>query len=166
MSATLNPVQLRLDASDRQIPAGRPLVHPKALETLLDREPHDIEFLVDSGALEYAFDLSTAGSGRREKRVWRQSVIEYAAGYLGRNDLNRKADRMPEVLRACLPPGNGPFALSHLKRRWTVSSTHLHALLADGVFLKEPGQALTRKQSPLLQRASVAAFLARRRIAV
>lgn len=158
--------QLRLDAIERQIPTGRQLVHPKALETLLDRAPHDVELLLNTGYLEYAFDLSSAGANTRsEKRVWRQSVIEYAQGYLGKNDFQRKPDRLAAVVRACLPAGSGPFTISKLARCWTVSSTHLHSLLASGAFRAEPGQALKITHSPLLNRASVSEWLKTRRVA-
>ncbi len=124
-----------------------------------------MELLIEAGYLEYAFDLSSAGAAtRKEKRVWRQSALEYAKGYLGRNDLNRKTDRIAAVIKDCLPAGAKPFTISRLARCWTISSTHLHSLLVEGAFSAEPGQSLHVRQSPLINRASVAEFLLRRRI--
>ena len=73
------------------------------------------------------------------------------------------AKALSAVIRACLPPGNGPILLSKLRRLWSVSATHLHNLCTAGQITVIPNPQLKATESPLLSRESVTAFLRARR---
>lgn len=158
------PTQLRLDAIERALPTGRPLVPAQALMVVLDRSEDDIKYLWEAGLLRFAFDVASPCAKRKEVRVWRESVLEYQTGntdyILRRND----AADLARAVAACVPAGNGPVPLAKLARLWTVSSTHLHDLVKAGSISALAGQDLKQTQTPALDRQSVIEFLQRRRI--
>lgn len=160
--------QLRFDAIERELPASQPLATIETLRSLSGRSEDDIKYLYESGLLRFAFDLSSPGSKRKEVRVFFKCFFDYLRRDYGEMvrtpEAAQGAKDLHAVVLACIPPGKGAVKLSTLSKWWIVSSTHLHDLLSDTTLVKVPGQLLRAKQTPGLDRASVAEFLKSRRI--
>ncbi len=58
---------------------GPLLVPMAAVMVMLDRSEDDLLGLVEGGELEFAFDISSDGAGRREVRIYRESLLRYQA---------------------------------------------------------------------------------------
>lgn len=157
-------LQLRFEGVESQLALGRQLLPIEIAMGVLNRDEDGVKWLYESGHLQVAFDLASAGTKRAEVRIWRQSIIDYGerdySTLLGRKDHQALA----KAISAALPPGEKPVLLAKLRNLWWLSSTHLHNLLEAREFCAVPGQRLKHPHSPLLERASLEAFLTRRRI--
>ena len=159
-------VQYRLEVIERQLPMGLPLARLNVVMHVLGVDEDRAKHLYESGLLQYAFDLSSTGSKRSEMRVYRDSIVAYSQNNISHllpKSQEETAKALSAVIRACLPPGNGPILLSKLRRLWSVSATHLHNLCTAGQITVIPNPQLKATESPLLSRESVTAFLRARR---
>lgn len=127
---------------------------------LLDRNEDEILQAVESGVLQWAWDIRAPGASRREIRIWRDSILEATTA-----QRRHSGDESPDlILREILPPRD--LRSSELTRLWSCSSTHVHALIEAGCLIMVEAPAAT--SGPLsycrVSRASVGQFLQARRV--
>jgi len=142
-----------------RIPLMRPLLPLQTVECILDRRADELLELIEAGRLAWAFDIAAApGSGRREIRVWRGSVLDYLRGYaLGDADQD-------QVLDSILPHHRPEIRGPELERTLSCSGVHI-ACLARSRALHVVCQAGRGPNGFLrISRASVVDFLADRRL--
>lgn len=163
-------MQLTLDI---HIPAGRVLIPLEAVMVLTDKDEDQVLSLIETGAIAWAWDLRSKEATRREVRVWRESLLDYLHHDDGpRTPPSVKArltdqDEAP-TYQALMPHSRPELRTTELTRLWSVSSTHMHALIADQL-LAEAGREEKRPASGpnsyiKVTRESVIAFLMSRRI--
>lgn len=152
---------------DLRLPTGRPLVPVSACMVVLDRNEDDVLMLIDEGHLTVAFDIASRRAARREIRVWRESILLYAA-----NDyaaMARATDALAADLAPALDAILAPRAMEHIRAReladrFTCSSTHVLQLVEEGSITGPAPKGRGPNSSPRIVRNSVAAFLQSRRI--
>jgi hypothetical protein len=164
MTTLAKPVQREFDL---RLSANRPLYPVKAVMALLDRDEKQIAALIEMGLLLWAFDISRASAEhRREIRILRKSVVDYATGVLpqqGWRDLRKdpvSKTEWNEVIKLILPSRD--VRCSELARKFFCSTTHILYLLEDGSLQPAPMPFRKAKESPIVMRASVVEFLRRR----
>ena len=145
------------------LPARKPLLTLSTVSTLLDLRRQAVVEACAEGTLAWAWDFATRGAQRSELRVWRGSVAAWRQTQ-GRDG----AAHMPEAEGlAELLPGHYDPRSSEITYRWEISRDLLADLIATG----EIAVARAARQSQgvnaacALQRASLVAFLQRRRAA-
>jgi hypothetical protein len=138
------------------IPAARPLVPLEACMVLLDRDEDELLAGIEEGALEWAWDIRGPEAERREIRVWRQSVLDFASG-------TRVTRQHEDVLREILP-GAHPRRTPEIQRLFSASQCHVQHLVEAG--LLAAGGPRTAASGPasftLISRESLCRFLAER----
>ncbi len=147
-------------AFELRLPSVSPLL-PLGVLTALGRlsEKAALE-LIECGRIEWAWDIRRAGAARREIRVWRDSLFDYLARPQ-QPARGATATALPELW----PHSRPALRSTELTGLFCCSSTHIHALARDG--LLEALDAPRRGPCGAIRvsRASVEAFLLRRRVA-
>ena len=130
----------------------RPLVPMSAVSMFLNKSAGEIISLIEDGRLRWVFDIRSAKSRRREVRVLRQSLFEYA-GLFPRETVHPEAEKseFSKIVDLILPKGTvlSPMAFNtlppktctrgarsfHLKLRLPVASV---ASLRKQLYPQEP----------------------------
>jgi hypothetical protein len=166
LSSPAKPIQREFDL---KLPSNRPLLPMKAAICFLDRDEKQIMNLIDLGLLMWAFDIRRRDSvERREVRIWRKSLIDYAQGIVpqdGWRNLRAQPntkDEWNEVVKGILP-GKATLRGYEIARVFTCSKMHVIRLADDGDLVRSQ-PATKPKESPYIKRESIVTFLSARRI--
>lgn len=141
---------------DLPIMGCRPLWPVSGVMVFLDRSEDDVLNLIERGLLYWVFDLRGKGAERAEWRIWKKSVLMYAA--------NKKFPQQSEVpfrdvCKDILGVGMGPkIRTPRLARNFCCSATHITNLAEAGFMTAANGHDGTNRRLEF-DRASVIAFL-------
>lgn len=124
----------------------------------LDLDTHDeVLAAIDTGAIAWAWDISSPGAERREVRVfWRCT----------REGEIRSSQHLTEdaVYREIIPAHWGRVRQASIYRRWTCSQEHITALITAGCFTALTEARAGADGSPEVTRESVIQFLKTRKL--
>ena len=145
---------------DLHLPTGRPLVPMEAAMVLVNRDADDVLNLIACAKIEWAFDIRTEKSERREVRILGDSLMRYLGGENGTRDV----DNWDYVVNLVLPGPSEIFIKSkNLARRFGCESQHMINLIREQT-IEAAMYPAGGKQSPVVTRESVVRFLKARRI--
>ena len=124
---------------------------------ILDRDEDAVLALIESGSILYVFDIRHPGAVRRELRIYRESLVSWA-------ERRQTFQSTPAaVIASILPTVKQPVIRAReISRRFSCSSTHALGLIAKGALKRHGPTGHGPNGSPLVERASVEAFLHRR----
>lgn len=124
---------------------------------LLDCSEDRVVQAIESGELEFAWDIARRRSRRREIRVWKESVTALS------QDRARPAITQDSLLASIFPQRT--LRSTDLCRLWSCSSGHLSGLIADGSLAAEPRRCRSGVNSAArIHLTSAVEFLRQRRI--
>ena len=143
----------------------RPLWHPCTVEECLDISRPQLNALIESGELAWAWNIGS-GSARKEIRILAHCVAEKAMGVQVALGATRNL-KLPEVLNLILPTTRETLRGTELQRLFHARPDLIHDLHAAGELerVKESQPATGVNASPRYTRNSVAKLLENRRIA-
>jgi len=146
------PLQLQLDL---RVALRRPLLPSKAVEALLDLGPDGVIREIESGRLEWAWDIRSPDAAKRDLRVWAPCVRHFMDGVF--------APIAGDPYAAILPATRAVWRGTDLQRLFTCSETHItHLLDAGELTALNPQRA--RTISAEIPRLAVLNFLLKRRL--
>lgn len=134
------------------------------VETAMDHLEVDedkVLLLVLDGEL-VGFDLAGVGADRRLLGIWWKSIRIYETRRDGGILASKPEAIATEDVTADLFPPQRDLGFSAVKQALGVKSQHLHNLLDSKLMAAHGGDAINR--APIISRASVAAFLEKRRV--
>lgn len=163
-------------AFDFGFTARTPLVPLPAAMLFLNRKQRGVLALIESGELRWAFDIRSVASAKREVRVLRDSLFEYARLCPRECEYDSDEREFAEIMKRIFPirgagrrpvtpalPLAGPsVSAGEVARCLACTAGHVHHLVGDRLLLA-PNRGLPGNRL-LIQRASVAEFLWKRRM--
>jgi len=132
-----------------------PLVGLETCRAVLGKSADACLGLVESGRLQWAFNLAAPGTGRALWRVLSLSLADIAAG------TSTAPTNIEGAIKYVLPGSAPEIRASALARAWSVSGTHLSNLIeCDCLQVSRSGRLA--KESPLIERSSAVRFMEER----
>ena len=154
----MNPVALI--ASIQISLLRRPLLHMRTVQDCLDKTQEEVANMIECGELAYAFDVAMPAASRKEPRVFALCVAE-KAGWKNPVGATRNL-QLPEVVNMILPGRD--VRSTELTRLFSCSHQQVYQLAAQLQVTKKPEAAAGPTAYTVFSRASVAEWLAERRI--
>jgi hypothetical protein len=142
----------------------RPLWHPCTVEECLDVLRSELNMMVESGQLPWAWDFGT-GRQRKEMRILGHSVVERTMGPIPGIGATKNLE-LPELVDLVLPQARQVFRSAELQRMFHLGPELIVHLGETGDIEKVPEELSSKgvNASPSFTRNSVAKLLAKRRI--
>jgi hypothetical protein len=158
-----------------ELPVSIPLVPMQVARVLLNLDDDYICEAIELSKIRWAFNIAAPDAERGELRIHRDSLLDachdknrFGSNWLRipSNGVGRRYDHLaelPNILRACLPPGDKPFfPLASLARRWTCSPQHIQNLIDAGCLTALAPARMGPNGSAMITRDSAERFLAAR----
>jgi hypothetical protein len=138
----------------------RPLLRVQTVQDCLDKTRDEVNAMIDSGELAFAFDLAAKRESRTDPRVFTLCVAENTGW---KNPAGQtKNYRLPEVLGMILPQRD--VRSTELKRIFACSSKHIYKLAENFTIARKPTVNDGPNSYTVFRRTSVEKFLAGRRM--
>lgn len=162
-SVVKNPVQRSFCFDIR---ARRPLCSINAAMAMLNLREDPITDLIQEGHLEYAFNIATIGSRKREVRILMASINAYQNGFRALTYSHRPPDAaaLNTILEGLFRHGRPHLRLSEIYDVLNCSSQHALDLWRGGEFGPSVKQQGGQRISPIADRSAVITFLKSRRL--
>ena len=140
------------------LPAARHLLPMEVCVLLLDKEPDQVLQIMESGQIDFAWNIASPGARRRDLRIWRESLLAL---------VNRSASEprsVEDVINSILPARDP--RTPELQRWFCASQSHVQRLVEAGELRPCAPPVATRGPNAFtrIERASVAEFLRKRRL--
>jgi hypothetical protein len=137
-----------------------PLLRVQTVQDCLDKTRQQVNAMIDSGELLFAFDLSANQKNRTDPRIFTLCVAE-CTGW--KNPAGQtKNYKLHEVLRMILPPRD--VRSTEMRRIFSCSSDHVYQLAKNFTIARKPTVNKGPNAFTVFHYVSVENFLERRRI--
>jgi hypothetical protein len=138
----------------------RPLLRVQTVQDCLAKTRDEVNAMIESGELPFAFDLSAKPATRKELRIFTLCVAE-KTGW--KNPAGQtKNYQLSEVIRAILPQRD--VRSTELRNLFACSCDHIYQLADNLKVTRKPAATGGPNSYTVFHRASVETFLAQRRI--
>lgn len=139
----------------------RPLLRPQTVQDCLDKTRDEVNAMIESGELAFAFDLATKPGTRTDPRIFTLCVAEKTGWKSPAGQT--KNFQLPEVIGMILPKRD--VRSTELKKLFACGSDHVYQLAKKNFTVaRKPKDADGPNSYTVFHRASVERFLAQRRM--
>lgn len=141
------------------ITSRRPLVPIEVAVFALDVQgPDDVLRQIESGRIEWSWDIASPGAERREVRIFWRCLTHQMRAFGGSGQIENA------VYNEVIPSHWGRVRAASIYRRWACSQELVSKLLAAGCLTGITAAQRGQAGSPEVTRASVIQFLEGRRL--
>lgn len=137
-----------------------PLLRPETVQDVLNKSRDEVNAMIQSGELAFAFDLAAQPGKQKDPRILTLCVAE-KSGW--KNPIGQtKNFQLPEVIGLILPKRD--VRSTELKGLFACSHQHVHRLKNNFKISRQPVEQDGPNSYTVFSRASIENFLAKRRM--